>query len=89
MTDTLLRHILRVMPTTRPLRTGEWATLLAPEFTGGDETMVVRQLRQLMDDGVITRRGNQHRSAPHTLRLSQTGMGMRAQMLLNERKERD
>lgn len=84
----IAEHLLRTIPTEEPKRISQWATELAVEF-GVSETTVVAIIRRYEDEGWFIKRGSQHRSAPHTIRLSQRGYTERAALLLNDRKAPD
>jgi hypothetical protein len=81
----ILNHIVRELPRHPPRRIGEWVAELGPH-AGGGENAVLHAIRQGIDDGVLSKRGSQHRTAAHTLRLSQRGYELRAHLLLDDRK---
>lgn len=81
-------HLLRNVPASKPRRISEWATELAVAFEVSEKT-VIAVINNYIDEGTLTKRGSQHRTAPHTLRLTQPGYARRAALLLNDRKAQD
>lgn len=84
----IAEHLLRSIPTEPPKRISEWASDLAPVFDVSEPT-VVAVINRYIDKRWLMKRGNQHKTAPHTLRLSQRGYDQRAVLLLNDRKAPD
>jgi hypothetical protein len=84
----IAEHLLRTIPTEPPKRISQWAAELAPVF-GVSEPTVVAVINRYLDRRWLMKRGNQHKTAPHTLRLSQQGYTERAALLLNDRKAQD
>lgn len=84
----IAEHLLLTIPAESPKRISEWAAELAVKFDVSEPT-VVAVIRHFEDEGWFTKRGSQHATAPHTLRLTQPGYSRRAALLLDQRKAPD
>lgn len=84
----IAEHLIRQIPVDPPKRISAWAPPLAEQFNVSEKT-IVGVIHSCEDMGWITKRGSQHPTQAHTIRLTQQGFAKRAQLLLNDRKVQD